>query len=143
MFYQISLSPQVKRWAVITYKHGIYELPNDLSLGSQEIRKYQKIVYTPQNDSPAPRPPAKIKISLALAKKSRKIAVKPLPRRPAPTKTRLSLKYPVTNCSQHQKEIKPDISAHCVNYFQFISFHSRLAPKIFMISIEFRHNAIF
>ena len=34
MFYQIFLSPQVKRWAIITYKHGIYELvhelPNDL-----------------------------------------------------------------------------------------------------------------
>ena len=25
MFYQIFLSPEVKRWAIITYKHGIYE----------------------------------------------------------------------------------------------------------------------
>ena len=36
MFYQIFLSPQVKRWAIITYKHGIYalphKLPNDLRL---------------------------------------------------------------------------------------------------------------
>ena len=24
MFYQIFLSPQVKRWVIITYKHGIY-----------------------------------------------------------------------------------------------------------------------
>ena len=36
MFYQIFLSPQVKRWTIITYKHGIYELPdvlpNDLRL---------------------------------------------------------------------------------------------------------------
>ena len=30
MFYQIFLSPQVKRWAIITYKHGIYELPHEL-----------------------------------------------------------------------------------------------------------------
>ena len=34
MFYQICLSPQVKRYVIITYKHGIYELslelPNDL-----------------------------------------------------------------------------------------------------------------
>ena len=30
MFYQIFLSPQVKRWAIVTYKHGIYELPNEL-----------------------------------------------------------------------------------------------------------------
>ena len=44
MFYQIFLSPQVKRWAVITYKQGMYELPhelpNDLRLrisGNKEI----------------------------------------------------------------------------------------------------------
>ena len=30
MFYQFFLSPQVKRWAIITYKHGIYELPHEL-----------------------------------------------------------------------------------------------------------------
>ena len=39
IFYQIFLSPLVKRWAVITYKHGIYELPNDLRLN-----KYQETV---------------------------------------------------------------------------------------------------
>ena len=32
MFYQIFFLAQVKRWAIITYKHGIYELPNDLRL---------------------------------------------------------------------------------------------------------------
>ena len=32
MFYQIVLSPQVKQYAIITYKHGInkYELPHKL-----------------------------------------------------------------------------------------------------------------
>ena len=30
MFHQIFLSPQVKRWAIITYKYGIYELPHEL-----------------------------------------------------------------------------------------------------------------
>ena len=30
MFYQIFLSQQVKRWAIITYKYGIYELPHEL-----------------------------------------------------------------------------------------------------------------
>ena len=29
MFYQFFLSPQVKRWVIITYKHGIYELPHE------------------------------------------------------------------------------------------------------------------
>ena len=44
MFYQIFLSPQVKRNAIITYEHGInefpHELPNDLRLrmlGNWEI----------------------------------------------------------------------------------------------------------
>ena len=32
MFYQISLSPQVKRCTIITYKRCIYELQNDLRL---------------------------------------------------------------------------------------------------------------
>ena len=40
MFYQIFLSPQVKRCAIITYKHAIYELPdklpNDLRLKTLE-----------------------------------------------------------------------------------------------------------
>ena len=40
MFYQIFLSPQVKRCAIITYKHDIYELPdklpNDLRLKTLE-----------------------------------------------------------------------------------------------------------
>ena len=31
-FYQIYFSPQAKRCAIISYKHGIYELPNDLRL---------------------------------------------------------------------------------------------------------------
>ena len=30
MFYQILLSPQVKRWAIITYEHDIYQLPHEL-----------------------------------------------------------------------------------------------------------------
>ena len=30
MFYQIFLSPQVKRTVIISNKHGIYELPHEL-----------------------------------------------------------------------------------------------------------------
>ena len=30
MFHQILLSPQVKQCTIITYKHGIYELPHEL-----------------------------------------------------------------------------------------------------------------
>ena len=31
MFYQIFFALQVKRSAIITYKHGIYELPHELN----------------------------------------------------------------------------------------------------------------
>ena len=37
MFYQIFLSPQVIRGAIITYKHGIYELPHE-SLKNLRLR---------------------------------------------------------------------------------------------------------
>ena len=30
MFYQIFPSSKLKRWPIITYKHGIYELPQEL-----------------------------------------------------------------------------------------------------------------
>ena len=44
MFYQIFLSPRLERRAIITYKHGVYELPDELPnelrfriLGNEEI----------------------------------------------------------------------------------------------------------
>ena len=68
MFYQIILSPQVKRCAINTYKHGIYELPHELP---NNLRlSHRQSVQTPKNDSPAPSPPAKMKMSLILAKNS-------------------------------------------------------------------------
>ena len=48
MFYQIFFSPQVKRCAIITYEHGIYELPhelpNDLRLNILGNSEYQETV---------------------------------------------------------------------------------------------------
>ena len=41
MLYQIFLSPQVKRWAIITYKHGIYELPQEFP--NEDLRKLGNI----------------------------------------------------------------------------------------------------
>ena len=45
MFYRILFSPQVKRCAMITFQHGIYELsyelPNDLRL--LDLRKLENI----------------------------------------------------------------------------------------------------
>ena len=42
MFYQILLSQQVKRRAIISYEHGIYELPHELANDLKNIRKVSK-----------------------------------------------------------------------------------------------------
>ena len=68
MFYQTFLSPQVKRWVIITYKHGIYKFPHNLP---NEL--------TSQNDSPAPSLPAKLKILLMQAKNYWKTEIKLFP----------------------------------------------------------------
>ena len=41
--YRIFLSPQVKRCEIITYKHGIYELPHELP-NDLRLKKYQESV---------------------------------------------------------------------------------------------------
>ena len=48
IFYQIFLSPRVKRSAIISNKHGIHELPHELpnNLKLKEIRKYQENLKT-------------------------------------------------------------------------------------------------
>ena len=43
MLYQIFFSPQVKQWAIVTYKHGIYELPHKMS-NDLGLKKRQEIV---------------------------------------------------------------------------------------------------
>ena len=43
MFYQIFLSPQVKRCPINTYKYGIYELPNELPNDLNNLRKLGNI----------------------------------------------------------------------------------------------------
>ena len=60
MFYQTFLSRQVKRWAIITYKHGIYELPHELA-NNLRLRKLGNIrkVFKPDRmiaQCPAPLP---------------------------------------------------------------------------------------
>ena len=42
MFYQIFLSPQAKRCAIITDKHGMYKLPNELPNNLRLIWKVSK-----------------------------------------------------------------------------------------------------
>ena len=54
MFYQIFLSPQAKRCAIITYKQGIsampHELPNDIRL--QDLTKLGNIKKMCKHQSP-------------------------------------------------------------------------------------------
>ena len=60
MFYRIFFPPQVKRCAITTYKHGMYEslreLPNDLRLtkvgNNRKVSKLHKIIA----QYPAPMP---------------------------------------------------------------------------------------
>ena len=56
VFCQIFLSPQVKRWVIVSYKHGIYELSHELTNNLRlrklrNIRKWSKlhrmILYCP------------------------------------------------------------------------------------------------
>ena len=72
IFYQIFVSPQVKQCAIITDKHGIYEVPHDLP---NDLR-LNISGKTLQNDTLVCSVPVKIKILLILAKSSSKIEVK-------------------------------------------------------------------
>ena len=50
MFYEIFHSPQINRWVIITYKHGIYELPHELRNDSRfRILGNEKISGTALN----------------------------------------------------------------------------------------------
>ena len=74
MFYQIFLSPKVKRWAIITYKHGIYEelqheLPNNKPTQKKKKKDLRKLVTirklskTDRMIGQRPDPPPKWKLS--------------------------------------------------------------------------------
>ena len=74
MFYQIFLSPQVKRCAIITYKHDIYELPyelpNDLRLRILGNKEKSENCLDFIEDSLVSSPPAKMKVLLILEENS-------------------------------------------------------------------------
>ena len=65
MFYQIFLSLPVKRCAIFTYRHGMYELPHELP-NDLRLRKLGNIwkVSNSIEDSLVPSLPAKMKVSL-------------------------------------------------------------------------------
>ena len=51
MFCQIFLSPQEKRCVIISYKHGIHELPRELPNDSSENFVNTKVLYMPDRCS--------------------------------------------------------------------------------------------
>ena len=70
MFYQIFLSPKLKRWPIIHYKHGIYELPHELPNNLRLSILWHRFLWhvqTPQSDSAVLSPPAKMGVLLILA----------------------------------------------------------------------------
>ena len=96
MFYQIFLSPQVERCAIITYQHGIYKLPHQLScdlrlriLGNQEIS--EKRLISIEGNSRAQFTYQRENL-LIPAKESPKKGLKFPPSAPFHMKTRVSLR---------------------------------------------------
>ena len=65
MFYQVFLALQVKQCAIITYNHGIYELPLEL-LNDVRLR----ILGNSQSDSLVPSPVAKMNVLSILEENS-------------------------------------------------------------------------
>ena len=81
-FFQIFFSPQVKRWANITYKHGIYKLPHEWpnDLRFRKLRNIRKVLKPHRIVAHRLVPPPKWKPRLPiLAKCSWKTEIKPFP----------------------------------------------------------------
>ena len=91
------LSPQLKRSAIITYKHGIYELPHELPTDLR-LRKYHENLKTSQNDSLVSSLPAKMKILSILEKTSGKQKLNFARSALIHMKTRVSRKHFVNDC---------------------------------------------
>ena len=82
--YQIFLSPQVKRWAIITYKHRIYELPHGLTNGLRlrilwKIGNIRKVFKLHRIRMQCPLPHAKMKALLILEESFWKTEIKLFP----------------------------------------------------------------
>ena len=55
MFYQVFLSPQVKRWAIITYKDGIYDLSHEFPAVALLYTKTRVCLKYPATDCSPPK----------------------------------------------------------------------------------------
>ena len=68
MFHQIFFSPQLKRCAIITYEHGIYELPHELlhDLRPRKLKNIRKLSKPYRMIANRPVSPSKMKALLIL-----------------------------------------------------------------------------
>ena len=89
MFHQIFFSSQVKRWAIITCEHGIYELsnklPNDLELRFLDLRKLRNIRKILKPHRIIAQRPAHLPQQNENSANTSKRPLKSAPRRPCPT----------------------------------------------------------
>ena len=92
----IFLSPQVKRCVIITYKHGIYELPNDLRL--RKLGKIRKVSKPHGMIAQCPAPLPKWKFPQYYQKNLEKNKLNFSHGALLHTKTRVSLRYLVNHC---------------------------------------------
>ena len=101
MLDEFFLSPQKKRIVIISNKHSIYNLPQELpkNLRSQEIRKYQEDLKTSQNYSLMLSLSPKMKTLPTLAKIIEKQKLNFSHRALFHTKTTVSLKYFGQDCT--------------------------------------------
>ena len=106
MFYQIFPSPQVKRWTIITWKHGIYELPHDFPnhlrlFKTEDLRKLgnkRKVAKPHKKIAQCPVPLPKSKFCKYQQKTLLKQKLNFPGCAPFHIKSRVSLKYFVSYC---------------------------------------------
>ena len=99
IFCQVFVSSQVEQSTVISNKHGIYDLPHELSnYDLKKSKKNQESLKTSLNDSLVPSFPPRIKILLILAKTIEKPKLNFSRWALFHMKTRVSLKYFVNYC---------------------------------------------
>ena len=94
----------MKRYTIIIYTRGIYELPRELPNAKRltKLGNMRKVsIPHRMNDSPAPSPPAKMKALPILAENPWKTKIKPLPLCAIPHEDQASPKYPVSHRRQH------------------------------------------
>ena len=130
MFYHIFLSPQVKRCAIITYKHGICyllnELPNDLRL--KILRKYEIsgncLNYTEWQ--PSAQSPHQNKYSANTRRK--------------PPETR-NQTFPAARYPTRKPELVSDILSYCRTHLQIVIWKMLQKQLICnFIEIALRHG---